>query len=65
MVTHYYQKMVTIPAVIGRRQVMIETDVVSTDIPLLLSKESIRAPNTKIDFISVRVNMLRQNIRLK
>ena len=44
---------------------MIETDVVSTDIPLLLSKESMKAVNTKIDFTSDQVNMLGQNIKLK
>ena len=58
-------KKVAIPALIGSRQVMIKTDVVATDIPLLLSKESMKAAKTKIDFSSDHVNMLGQNIKLK
>ena len=43
-------KKMKIPARIGSKDVKIETDVVNTNIPLLLSKESMTKANTEINF---------------
>ena len=41
---------VIIPAKIGTENVLIETDVVNEEIPLLLSKETMKKADTEIDF---------------
>ena len=43
-------KKMKIPARIGSKDVNIETDVVNTNIPLLLSKESMKKANAEIKF---------------
>ena len=58
-------KKVIIPARIGNVDIKIETDVISTDIPLLLSKDSMKAANTTIDFSNDKVIMLDQTLDLK
>ena len=61
----YSEKRVIIPALIGNKEVMIETDVISNDIPLLLSKESMKVAKTVIDFTCDSVSMLDQTVKLK
>ena len=51
-------KKMTVPACIGNQRVMIETDVIDSDIPLLLSKPAMKKAGTKIDFLSDTVQML-------
>lgn len=55
---------VLIPAKIGTSNVLIETDVVNEDIPLLLSKETMKKAGTEIDFKNDSVTMLgeKQNL---
>ena len=43
-------KKMKIPARIGSKDIKIETDVVNTNIPLLLSKEAMKKTNTEINF---------------
>ena len=43
-------KKVFLPSVIGERSVLIETDVVKCDIPLLLSKDAMKKAAMQIDF---------------
>ena len=43
----------------------IKTDVIEADIPLLLSKNAMKAANTVIDFQSDRVNMFGKQINLQ
>ena len=43
-------KKVFLPSVIGERSVLIETDVVKYDIPLLLSKDAMKKAAMQIDF---------------
>ena len=50
---------VKIPASIGNQDIFIESDVVDSDIPMLLSK-SLKKVNTSIDFQSDTVTMLGQ-----
>ena len=48
---------VTIPATIGGQKVSIRTDIVKEEIPLLLSKESMKKANNHIDFANDKVTM--------
>ena len=43
-------KKVSLPAMIGKQKIDLETDVVDTDIPLLLSKSAMKKSSTVIDF---------------
>ena len=47
-----------IPAQIGSNNIFIQTDVVDTQIPLLLSKQAMKLAETEIDFVNDRVKML-------
>ena len=58
------QQLVKIPAVIGQSEVFIETDVVDKDIPLLLSKKSMKAAGTELNFRDDTVTMLDQKLDL-
>ena len=49
---------VKIPATIGEQKLFIETDVVKSDVPLLLSRQAMKKANTKINFKDDTVNML-------
>ena len=55
-------KAVTILATIGKDDVLIKTDVIQNDIPLLLSKDSMKQSNVKIDFANDKVSFLDQNV---
>ena len=46
-----------IPAFVGSRKVMISTDIVNTDIPLLLSKNAMKRAETEINFLTDTVKM--------
>ena len=52
---------VKIPATIGSNELFIETDVVDTHVPLLLSKEAMKKADTKIDFRNDTVTMFGKN----
>ena len=54
------KKQVKIHASIGSQDIFIESDVVDSDIPMLLSKSAMKKANTTIDFQSDRVTMLEQ-----
>ena len=58
-------KSVKIPAIIGNTKVSIITDVVLCDIPLLLSRSSMKKANFKLDFTNDCVNTFGQTIILK
>ena len=57
-------KMVTIPALIGHQKILINTDVVSNDIPLLLSRSSMKRSGMVLDFVNDTVNVLGETIDL-
>ena len=48
---------VKVPAIIGGKDIFISTDVVDSEIPMLLSRESMKKANTKINFKDDSVNM--------
>ena len=48
---------VKLPAMIGKKSVSITTDVVESDIPMLLSRKSMKKANTRINFKDDTVNM--------
>ena len=54
-------KAVTIPATIGKDDVLIKTDVIQ-DLPLLLNKDSIKKGNVWIDFANEKVSFLDLNV---
>ena len=56
-------RMVTFHAQIGKEDIMIKSDVIDSDLPLLLSKSAMKKANVKIDFSNV-VNMLNQKINI-
>ena len=58
-------KLVKIPALIGHQKVMIATDVVSNDIPLLLSRSAMKRSNMVLDFVNDTVNVLGETIGLE
>ena len=49
---------VKVPALIGSQSVFIESDVVDTDVPMLLSRSAMKRANTSIDFRDDTVTML-------
>ena len=49
-------KSVTIPARIGNEDIMIKTDVIDSELPLLLSKEAMKKGDVKIDFARDKVS---------
>ena len=55
-------KSVTIPARIGNEDIMIKTDVIDSDLPLLLSKEAMKKGDVKIGFAIDKVSFLNQNV---
>ena len=55
---------VILPVTIGHMKVNIETDVVEADIPLLLSKYSMKKADTTIDFSTDMVTMFGEKIKL-
>ena len=58
------QQLVKIPALIGQTEVFIETDVVDTDIPLLLSKKSMKRAGTELNFRNDTVTMFNPKLDL-
>ena len=58
------EKTVAFPAKIGHKNTMIRTDVIDTDLPLLLSKSAVKKANAKIDFSNDTVSMLDQKINI-
>ena len=57
-------KKVLIPAKIGTKNVKIETDVVEAEIPMLLSKASMKKANAKLDFVQDSVVMFGEAMKL-
>ena len=53
---------VTIPATIGKDDVLIKTDAIQNDLPLLLSTVSMKKSNVKINFANDKVSFLYQNV---
>ena len=58
------ERKVTFPAIIGSRKVSIEADIIECDLPLLLSKESMKKADTQINFKEDEVTMLGQKLKL-
>ena len=59
------EQCVSIPCKIAGVSVNVETDVVKSEIPLLLSKESMKKAGTKIDFVKDKINIFGKEIDLK
>ena len=59
------EKHVKFPALIGTRKVFLEADLIDCDLPLLLSKESMKKADTHINFKNDEVTMLGQKLKLK
>ena len=57
-------KHVTLPCIIGNVKVDINTDVVESEIPLLLSKAAMKKAKTKLDFVNDKVQMLGRTFEL-
>ena len=55
---------VKFPASIGSKSINIVADIVSANIPLLLSRESLKTAETKINFISDTAEMLGEKVHL-
>ena len=55
---------VLIPVLIGAKKVMIKTSVVDNEIPLLLSKSSMKKARLILDFNSDTANVLGQDVKL-
>ena len=58
------EKMVTFPAQFGRENTMIKSDVIDSDLTLLLSKSAMKKANVKIDFSNDVVNMLNEKVNI-
>ena len=59
------EKQVKFPAIIGTRKVFLEGDLTDCDLPLLLSKESMKKAGTQKNFKNDKVTMLGQKSKLK
>ena len=55
---------VNLPVKIGDLDVNIETDIVSCELPLLLSQSSMKAADAELDFRNDKIKMFGQNIPL-
>ena len=55
----------TIPITIGNKRILMDTDVIGNDIPLLLSKPAMKQLATKMDFETDKVTMMGNKIDLK
>ena len=55
----------TIPISIGDKKIMMDTDVIANEIPLLLSKPAMKQLSTTMDFENDKVTMLGNEIDLK
>ena len=58
-------KKIKFPAYIGNKRVFIITDVIPNDIPLLLSKESMKKGNAKLNFINDSITIFGNDIPLQ
>ena len=56
---------VKLPAIIGKIQVCIETDVVNSDIPMLISKQSLIKAQAQLNFQNDSCIILNQHVNLK
>ena len=56
---------VKIPVKIAEIPVILSTDVIDYDIPLLLSKETMKKANTQIDFCEDKVHIFGRKIDIK
>ena len=52
---------VKIPACIGSHKISIETDIIDTNVPLLLSQKAMKAASTSINFVDDSVKMFGEN----
>ena len=59
------EKCISIPCKIDGERVNVVTDVVKSEIPLLLSKESMKKAGTKIDFVKDKVIIFGKKISLQ
>ena len=59
------EQCVSIPCKIAGVNVNVETDVVKSEIPLLLSKDCMKKAGTKIDFVNDKINIFGKEINLK
>ena len=57
-------KSVTTPAKIGHKNIKIVTDVINSELPLLLSKKEIQVAKAKIDFDNDIINIFGQDIKI-
>ena len=55
---------VSLPAIIGTKRVIINTDVVDSDIPLLLSRDSMKKANMSLNFENDTISAFGENIPL-
>ena len=60
-----FLKSVTIPPKIGNSEIMLQTDVICNELPLLLSKDAMEKASTKIDFTNDKINILGQGIDIR
>ena len=58
------EKCISIPSKIAGERVNVVTDVVKSEIPLLLSKESMKKAGTKINFVNDKVTIFGKEISL-
>lgn len=64
-VRHYSNKKVKLPAVVGDVGCHIEAEVVKADIPLLLSKSSLKKAGTVLDVKNDKITMFDRDIELQ
>ena len=57
--------MIHIPVTLAGVPVMLTTDVIDDDIPLLLSKETMKKANTQIDFKEDKVCIFGKKVDIK
>ena len=58
-------EIVTLPIQIGSQHVKLRTNVVECDVPLLLSRESLKRDNAEIDFRTDSVSLLGEKVEVK
>lgn len=61
---HKAIKKVKIPVVIGKKKILINADIVNSEIPLLLSKDTMKKSGTFIDLQNDKVTMFGMDMKL-
>ena len=63
--TYTSSKLITLPIMVGSAHAKLDTHIIDSDIPLLLSRDSLKKADAEIDFRQDTIHMLGEKVHLK